>query len=250
MKKLACITGTASGMGKAILKNFLKNDFLVIVINRTEKESFSAEFTEEINKTLFPVYGDVSRAETQDTAFLIAKKIGIPITVLVNNAGTLNRTSFLDEDPEHAKEVFDVHVMAPFSLSQKMKKHLPDDQTGVIINIGSLRGIIPTGILYSASKTALHGMTRGLAQELAPQIRVVCVAPGLTKTEMHAHKTEEELHAMAAGSMMNTLVEPEDIADMVEFLVSDKAKAITGETFSVDNGGTLVRPDIWKKHKT
>jgi NAD(P)-dependent dehydrogenase (short-subunit alcohol dehydrogenase family) len=124
-----------------------------------------------------------------------------------------------------------------------MAKHFKNQlekSEGVIINLGSLRGFIPTGAAYGASKAALHNLTIALAQELSPLVRVNCVAPGITLTPMNESKGKEKLEKIAKNSLLQKNAQSQDIAYSTLFLASKYANCITGQTLLVDNGSTFI----------
>ena len=138
-------------------------------------------------------------------------------------------------------KTLEVNVWAPQMWAQHAWEKWMRDHGGVIVNVASLGGlIVGPGIgTYNTSKAALIHMTRHLARELAPRVRVNAIAPGVVKTRMAEALWKEQEEAVAAHTALGRIAEPADIADVVLFLASDRARWITGETLVVDGGEAL-----------
>jgi NAD(P)-dependent dehydrogenase (short-subunit alcohol dehydrogenase family) len=168
------------------------------------------------------------------------------IDVLVNNAGVNMKKEFTEVTDEEFQKVILTNLTAVFSLSREVVKCMLDKGIrGSIINISSMASQygIPKVIAYTASKSAIEGMTRAMAVELSPKgVRVNCIAPGFIATDMSAKalNNDPERKGKALGrTPMGELGQPSDIGDAAVFLASDAAKYITGVVLPVDGGNSI-----------
>ncbi len=161
--------------------------------------------------------------------------------MLVNNTG-INPVfgSLMDADLDAVRKIFDVNVVAALGYVQEAYRAWMAEHGGAIVNVASVAGLRSTGVIaaYGASKAALIRLTEELAWQLGPSIRVNAIAPpGIVKTKFAAALVAAGEDAAAAGYPMKRLgTPPEDVAQLVAFLVSDAAQWITGETVRVDGG--------------
>jgi NAD(P)-dependent dehydrogenase (short-subunit alcohol dehydrogenase family) len=168
-----------------------------------------------------------------------------PIDILVNNAGVNMKKDFTDVSDEEFQNVLTINLNAVFALSREVVKHMIPAKSGNIINISSMAAQygIPKVIAYSASKTAIEGMTRAMAVELSPiGIRVNAIAPGFIYSAMtdKALNDDPERKAKVFGrTPMGRMGEPEDIAEAAFFLSGETAKYITGVILPVDGGNSI-----------
>lgn len=243
MVKVAVITGGSSGIGYAIAKNFSGNGIRTILIGRDAAKLKSACGS----------FGDLSECMVCDLSVLsalpatvgkIIEKYGT-IDILVNNAG-INLKKPLQEvtDVDYQKVILN-NQTAMFTLTREVAKVMMHQKSGNILNISSMASQygLPYVIAYTASKSAIEGMTRALAVELAPYgIRVNCIAPGFIKTNMSSDALEndpERKRKVLSRTPMNRLGNPEEVADAALFLVSDTASFITGVVLPVDGGNSI-----------
>jgi len=244
MKKIAVVTGGGSGIGLAITEKLIENNIHTIIVGRDEKKLSAAQ----------QKLGDRCEAMTCDLSDLssipqlvndvIAKHSRIDI--LVNNAGINMKKEFTEVTDEEFQKILLTNVTAVFSLSREVVKCMLEKQVkGSIINISSMASQygIPKVIAYTASKSAIEGMTRAMAVELSPKgIRVNCIAPGFIATDMSAkalNNDPERKNKVMGRTPMGQLGEPADIGDAAAFLASDAAKYITGVTLPVDGGNSI-----------
>ena len=160
-----------------------------------------------------------------------------PISVLVNNAGVAGQALFQDVTDALWERYFAVNLNGARNTIQAVLPHMLHKKAGVIVNISSIWGQHGASceVTYSCTKHALIGLTRSLAMELAPSgIRVNCVAPGVIDTDMVQVLGPEVLHDLAEQTPLGRLGTPQDIANAVAFLVSEKASFITGQVLTVD----------------
>ncbi len=242
-KKLAIVTGGGSGIGLAIAEKFCRNGIITIVAGRDMTKLNAARAS--LGENCHPVRCDVT-----DLAALpgfvndIIERHG-PVDILVNNAGTNMKKDFNDVTDEEFQQVILTNLTSVFSLSREVVKHMLQSKSGSIINISSMAAQygIPKVVAYSASKTAIDGMTRAMAVELSPSgIRVNAIAPGFIYSDMTAKALDNDPDRKAkvfSRTPMGTMGQPADIADAAYFLAGDEAKFITGVVLPVDGGNSI-----------
>lgn len=241
MKKVALITGSSRGIGRAEAIK-LAHDGYAVCINCVEREDKAQEAVEQL------VSGGCEamwyKADVSDSTAVkqmvaaIEEKLGA-VTLLVNNAGIAKQCLFQDMSEDYWRHIFDVNLNGAFNTIHAVLPHMLHEHSGCIINTSSIWGQHGASceVAYSATKHAIIGLTRSLAQELAPtNIRVNCVAPGVIDTDMVQVLGEETLAALAGDTPVGRLGRPEDIAEIVSFLASDAASFITGQVITSDGG--------------
>ncbi|MDQ5830657.1 MAG: SDR family oxidoreductase, partial [Thermoproteota archaeon] len=243
-------TGSSKGIGRAIALAFAKsNTYSGIVVNarkREEAERVAKEVQDIGNSNSIAVIADVSQeADCIRLIDEIVKYYG-RIDVLVNNAGIQQEVPFEDTSIEVWQKIIAVDLTGPFVCSREAVKHMlnQNPKGGCIINISSVHQIIPKPhyLPYATSKAGIEMMTKTLALELAhDNIRVNAVAPGAIETDMNEELKEDraELNKVLRRIPLRRIGTSEEVANMVEFLASDKASYVTGSTFFVDGGMTL-----------
>lgn len=237
----ALITGAAGGMGKAFVENFIQNGARVVFtdINDTTGQSIQAKLGDH---SLFLKHDVTSVADWQRVIETGEAKFG-PFNVLVNNAGIDIMNPITDMTPEDYDKV--VHINQ-YSVFYGMKAIVPSMKRagkGSIVNISSIGGLvaIPNTIAYGASKFAIRGMTKDAALDLVDDhIRVNSVHPGMVETPILKNIPAENKAKIAQGVPMKRLGKPEEIANVVNFLASDKSSFITGQEIVADGGYTMV----------
>lgn len=242
-KKVAIITGGGSGLGLATAQKFTETGITTIIAGR-DKDKLEAA-----RKSLGPLCHirvfDLNDLQSIP-AFVqeIAGEFG-QIDILVNNAGINMKKEFTEVTDADFLAVMNTNVTAVFVLSREVVKQMLPRESGCIINISSMAAQygIPKVIAYSASKTAIDGMTRAMAVELSPKgIRVNAVAPGFIYSAMTAKAldSDPERKAKVFGrTPMGYMGQPEDIGNAVLYLASDAAKYITGVVLPVDGGNSI-----------
>lgn len=244
MKKTVFITGASRGIGRAAALCFAKNDYNVAICYN-KNEAAANEVLAEIkafggNAAVFK--DDVSDMAQVSAAIKNAKKTFGTIDVLINNAGIAQQKVFSDITEEDWDNMFDINVKGMFNTCKCVLDDMIDKKQGKIINISSIWGISGASceVHYSAAKSAVIGFTKALAKELAPSgICVNCVAPGVIKTDMLSSFDDNALTELAEETPLGRLGTPEDIAETLLFLASDKADFITGQVIS-PNGGFVI----------
>ena len=183
------------------------------------------------------VQADVSKRDEVNAMVKRVEEAFGPISVLVNNAGVAGQALFQDVTDALWERYFAVNLNGARNTIQAVLPHMLHKKAGVIVNISSIWGQHGASceVTYSCTKHALIGLTRSLAMELAPSgIRVNCVAPGVIDTDMVQVLGPEVLHDLAEQTPLGRLGTPQDIANAVAFLVSEKASFITGQVLTVD----------------
>ena len=244
MKKVALITGSSRGIGRAEAIALARRGYAVC-INYIEHEAEAQEtlhLLQSEGDEAIAVRADVSnRTEVEAMVRETEKRLGY-VTLLVNNAGIAGQCLFQDLTPQHWERMLGVNLTGAFNTIQAVLPHMLHEHAGCIVNVSSIWGQRGASceVTYSCTKAALIGLTRSLAAELAPtQIRVNCVAPGVIRTDMLDALPAEVLPQLAEETPLRRLGTPEDIAHAAAFLASDKASFITGQVLTVDGGFIL-----------
>lgn len=241
MKKVALITGSSRGIGRAEAITLARDGYAVCV-NCVEREDKAQELVDMLRsngcETMW-YKADVSDAAAVKQMVAEVEKTLGAVTLLVNNAGIAKQCLFQDMTEDYWRHIFDVNLNGAFNTIQAVLPHMLHEHSGCIINTSSIWGQHGASceVAYSATKHAIIGLTRSLAQELAPtNIRVNCVAPGVIDTDMVQVLGTETLAALAEDTPVGRLGRPEDIAAVVSFLASDAASFITGQVITSDGG--------------
>jgi NAD(P)-dependent dehydrogenase (short-subunit alcohol dehydrogenase family) len=242
-KKIALVTGGGSGLGLAIATRFVAAGIHTIIVGRDENKLSVAK--KSLGELCFTAVCDVSDLAAVPAFVENIIQTHGQIDILVNNAGINQKKEFTEVTDEEFQRVISTNLSAVFTLSREVVKHMLTAGKGSIINISSMAAQygLPKVIAYSASKTAIDGMTRAMAVELSPKgIRVNAVAPGFIYTAMtdKALNSDPERKAKVFGrTPMGHMGQPEDIGEAVYFLASDAAKYITGVVLPVDGGNSI-----------
>ena len=241
--KVALVTGGAKGIGSAICRSLADDGFKIAInYNNSEKEAIAlkSELSQITEVEIFKC--DVSDSSAVKEMFSeISKKLG-NVNVLVNNAGIAQQMLFTDITDEMWHKMLNTNLSGAFYCSREALKPMISDKNGVIINIASMWGEVGASmeVHYSAAKAGLIGLTKALAKEVGLSgVRVNAVSPGVVLTDMMSSFSESDKEILKDETPLNTLGTTENIADAVSFLVSDKAKFITGQVLSV-NGGFVI----------
>ena len=231
------ITGGASGLGKYLVKSYLKNNFYVYFTYNNTSPNY--EELNSISSEYKAIKCDLSKEEDINN---MLKEID-SVDILINNASLEIDKEFEDKTKEDFIKTLDINVVAPFLLSKELGKRMYANKKGVIINISSNNALDkynPITLEYDASKSALNSLTHNLAIELAPYVRVNAIAPGWILTDRIKKLDEELNNKFIEEESKNILLErfatEEDIANLVMFLTSDKASYINSEIIRIDGG--------------
>lgn len=240
---IAIVTGGASGIGMAIAEKFSQNKIFTIVIGRDENKLQAARNMLGSNGTT--IQYDLTKLEGIPALVKDIHQQYGKIDVLVNNAGINLKKEFTQVTDEEFQRILSTNVNAVFSLSREVVKIMEAQGSGSIINISSMAAMygLPKVIAYTASKSAIEGMTTAMAVELSPKgIRVNAIAPGFIATDMSSkalNGDEERKRKVLGRTPMGYLGQPEDVADAALFLATASSKYITGTSIRVDGGNAV-----------
>ena len=238
-QKRVLITGGASGIGAATAARFLEEGARVVVLDR------DVQAGERIQRELPALSGvvnaDVASLEQVKAAFAKAVQMMGAVDVLINNAGISIRHGFLDIAPEEWDKVLAVNLTGVFYVAQTAARHMVEKGCGVILQTASTNGMMgyPFYADYNATKAGVIELTRSMALELAPKVRVNAVAPGYVLTPMQrAEYTDEMLAEVNRKIPMGRHAKPEEIAALFAYLASDDAAFATGHVYVMDGAET------------
>jgi meso-butanediol dehydrogenase/(S,S)-butanediol dehydrogenase/diacetyl reductase len=237
--KRVLITGGASGIGAATAARFLEEGSVVCVIDRDADAR--RKILSELPALAGAIDADVSNLEQVQAAFAEAIRRMSGVDVLINNAGISIRHRFLDITPEEWARVMAVNLTGVFYVAQVAARHMMERGSGVILQTASTNGITgyPYYADYNATKAGVIELTKSMALELAPAIRVCAVAPGYVLTPMQrAEYTDEMLEEVNGKIPLRRHAQPDEIAALFAFLASDDASYITGQVYTIDGGET------------
>lgn len=245
MKKVAFITGASRGIGASCAICFARHGYDVAVnyLNSKEHAENIVSQIKASGQNAIALCGDVSdRASVHDMITKCNKTLGT-ISVLVNNAGITEQKVFSDIKEDDFRRMFAVNVDGCYNTIHEVLPQMLHEKRGSIVNISSMWGIKGASCEahYSASKSAVIGLTKALAQELAPSnIRVNCVAPGLIDTDMNKNLSKEELDAVIDEIPLGKIGTADDVAKSVFFLADDEMSPFTTGAILNVNGGMVL----------
>jgi NAD(P)-dependent dehydrogenase (short-subunit alcohol dehydrogenase family) len=239
--RIAVITGGSRGIGLACAVELAAAGAHVVITGRNRQSLEAAQA--RLGEDCMIFEGDAGNADDIDACLKQAMQRYGRIDILVNNAGgPLEFGAMLDLPVANLDATWQLNLRGPYLWIQTAWRLWMREQGGVVLNIASLGGIsLQPGMgAYSISKAALLHMTRILAAELSPKVRVNAIAPGIVRTDATADFIQSGGPAMGARLPLQRFGHAQDIADACRFLVSDKSSWITGETLVID-GGSLVQ---------
>lgn len=243
MNKVVLITGAAQGIGKAIAWELAKYQY-DIVINYHTSQQAAADLKSEIIETFgvrcLTIGADVSDPEQVDQMITqVEEQLG-GVDILINNAAIDLSNLFHLKNAKEFRRTLDVNVIGAFNCSKRVYEHMLKQEYGRIINIASTNGIntyYPMCIDYDASKAALISLTHNLAFEMGPYVHVNCIAPGFIGTENELDGYDEEfLKEEVEKIMVKRYGDPQEVAYLVRFLISDQADYINNTVIRIDGG--------------
>ena len=237
--KRVLITGGASGIGAATAHRFLDEGTRTAILDRDEEAG--RKFVEDLPELAGSIACDVSNLEQVRAAFAEANEVMGGVDVVINNAGISIRHSFLDITAEEWDRVLAVNLTGMFYVAQTAARSMVEGEGGVILNTASTSGRFgyPNYADYNVSKAGVIALTRSMALELAPKVRVNAVSPGYVLTPMQrAEYSDAELQEVNQKIPLGRHAKPEEIAALFSFLASDDAAFITGHVYTMDGGET------------
>ncbi|MDM7968186.1 MAG: SDR family oxidoreductase [Paracoccaceae bacterium] len=233
------VTGAGSGIGLAIATKLGGLGYNVVV------NDYNGESAKEAAAKIggLAVQGDVSQeADVTRMVETCIAEFGTP-THLVNNAGHVHQSRFIDLDPVDFDRMIAVHLRGTFLCTRAVLPHMLAEKSGCVVNMASQLGQIGGVELvhYSAAKAGIIGMTKALAREVSTRgVRINAVAPGPINTPLVRSLSEEWRAAKAAELPLGHFGEPEDVAETVAFLCSDAARIYVGQTLSPNSGDVML----------
>lgn len=238
--RVAIVTGASRGIGEAIVRELLASGARGVVVTGRRAETLDA-LVEGLGERAVALAGNVSDEAHASAAVEIAVARFGSCDLLVNNAGTNpSAGALMDVDLGAVDRTWDVNLRAPLVWSRAVWRGWMREHGGAIVSTGSIGGLAPSPFIgaYNVSKAALHHLTRQLAHELAPGVRVNAVAAAIVRTRLSEALWANAPDAAAAAHPLGRLGTPEDVARAVVFLLSDAASWITGVVLPVDGGVT------------
>jgi NAD(P)-dependent dehydrogenase (short-subunit alcohol dehydrogenase family) len=241
--RVAIVTGASRGIGKAVAERLVAEGAQVCLTARDAEKLAAAAAGIGDDSVVMTVAGKSHDPEHQaEVVGAVLDRFG-RIDVMVNNAATNPVFGGLMEiQPAAAAKIFEVNVLAPLRWAQQVYRAAFAEHGGVIVNMASVAGIgVSPGIAtYGASKAALINLTKQLAVELGPSVRVNAVAPAVVKTQFAAALYEGNESEVASRYPLRRLGVPDDVGAAVAYLASDDASWVTGQVLTLDGGVTLT----------
>jgi NAD(P)-dependent dehydrogenase (short-subunit alcohol dehydrogenase family) len=237
--KRVLITGGASGIGAATAARFLEEGSRVCVLDRDE--TAGARIKHDLPGLDQAIIADVTDLMQVEAAFAEAIRVMDRVDVLINNAGISIRHKFLDITPEEWHRVIAVNLTGMFYVAQIAARHMWEQGQGVILQTASTNGVMgyPYYADYNATKAGVIELTKSMALELSPKVRVCAVAPGYVLTPMQrAEYSDAMLAEVNAKIPLGRHALPEEVAALFAYLASDDARFATGHVFTLDGGET------------
>lgn len=239
--RAAIVTGASRGIGLAVAQALVDRGDKVCITGRNPESL--AEAQAKLGDQAIAVAGKAHDPAHQDDVVTRAMEAFGRIDYLVNNVGTNPVYGpILDLDPAVVSKIFEINVLAAFQWTQKVYRAWLSEHGGAIVNVSSVAALRPApGIgIYGMSKAALRYLTEQLAVELGPKTRVNAVAPAVVKTVFAKALYEGKEEEVASRYPAGRLGVPPDVGNAVAYLLSDEASWITGQTWVLDGGATLV----------
>lgn len=240
MPKTVLVTGSSRGIGAAIIKEFAKNGYNVIINYLNSKEE-ALKLKEEVeslyNVETLVIKGDISNEEDVKNMLKLSLDKFSSIDCLVNNAGIAIDTTLEDKTIDNFKKIIDINLIGTFLMCKYFGQEMLKQKKGNIINISSTNGIdsfYPYSMDYDASKAGVINLTHNFAIAYAPYIRVNSVAPGWVNTEMNKELDEEYIKEECKRILLNRFAEPKEIAETVYFI--SNSTYINDSIIKVDGG--------------
>lgn len=236
MNRTAIVTGGARGIGEAITRKLYSMGYNVLVNYNTSEEK-ALKLKEELGVEIYKA--DVSDYNQVKAMVDYCVDTYGQIDLIVNNAGISSIKPFLDINEDEWDRLIAVNLKSVYNCSKNVLEYMINRKEGNIINISSMWGMVGASceVHYSTSKAGIIGFTKALAKEFGPSnIRVNCISPGVIASDMN---NNIELDELIEETPLGIIGQGNDVAEMVVYLDSDKARFITGQNFAV-NGGLIM----------
>lgn len=239
--KTVLITGASRGIGEAIAKKLNKSYNLVLTYNKNKDKALNLlEKLRKENPNVIAVKCDVKNENDVNNLFDLAEKNFSHIDILINNAGISYFGLLQDMDFSSWNDIINTNLSSIFLTSKRAIPNMVSQKSGVIINMSSIWGNLGASfeVAYSASKGGINSFTKALSKELIPSnIRVNAISPGIVDTDMTKFDlSSDDKKALKEDLIEKRFAKSEEIANLVEFLISDKGAYITGSIFDINGG--------------
>ncbi|MDC0932510.1 SDR family oxidoreductase [Arcobacteraceae bacterium] len=238
--RVAIITGASRGIGLKVAEQLASIGIITVINYHTNKEA-AEEIVKDINFNggkAVSIKADISKVSELEKLFKETVEIFGSVDILVNNAGIMINNPIQNVSEEEFDKHFSINVKGTYFACQLAMKYMKDN--GRIINISTsvTSAMFPSYSVYAATKGAVEQITRQLAKEFGSKgITINAIAQGPVKTELFMkEKSEQQIEMLSKMNSFGRLGEPEDIADVIELLVSDKSHWITGQTIKINGG--------------
>lgn len=242
MNKTVLITGASKGIGRETAIYFAKHNYNVVInylTNEKEALKLKAIIEKNYNVSSMIIKADVSNEiEVKNMLDKVIEKFKT-IDVLVNNAGIAIDTTFEDKTVDNFNKTLNINLIGTFLVSKYASYYMKKQEKAAIVNVSSTNSIdsyYPYSMDYDASKAGVNLLTKNLAVELAPSIRVNAVAPGWVNTDMNKDLDKNYIKEEEEKIALGRFAEPSEIAKVIYFLASDDASYINGSIIVVDGG--------------
>ena len=238
--QIAIVTGSAKGIGRAIASKLKQDGYFIVVADKDEKGGKQTATTIGQQNCLF-ISCDVGDESSVRRLFDQIQQMEGELAVLINNAGIIRDNVIWKMSASDFDEVIRVNLRGTWLMCREATKIMRENQHGKIVNIASRAWLgNPGQTNYSSSKAGIVGLTRALALELAKyHVTVNAVAPGLIDTELTRNLPDHVREKLINAQPTRTMGTPEDVAEAVSFLVSEKSAFITGQVYHVDGGKSI-----------
>lgn len=243
------VSGGASGLGLAAAEKFAKNGYDIVIIDIDEKKGVIAEDKiKNMGQDAIFCLADISdKSQIQAAAAKAEEHFG-HVNVLINNAGLEVRGSILQCEEDDWVRLYNINLKGIYYMANAFIPLIQKQGSGAIVNTGSILGYRAVGerAAYSSSKGAIDSLTRSMAFDLAPEIRVNCVAPGAIDTPLlrgsinDSPDPAETEKVLGSKSVFGRLGTSEEVANVMYFLASEEASFVTGSTYFVDGGWSML----------
>ena len=247
-KKIVCITGATSGIGRATAISCLRDDYFVVGVGLTPEhiDETLSRVPKEQRNSLMLLKGDVGNREFTESLAKEIRKVEGKLVGLVNSAGTINSGGILDCPPEEWQRILNVNLSSIFLVSRALVPLMLDGGSGSIVNISSVCALRPcASVAYSVSKAGTDMLTKCMAKDLAPKrIRVNSVNPGVVRTNLQTTAKivddyEGWINKMMPLHPLGRVGTVDDIIPIITYLLSEQSSWTTGAIISVDGGRAL-----------
>ncbi len=246
-EKIYLITGASGGIGSAIAKSIANSiDKGVIILHYNKNKKSVEALQNEIKKENIKVVTLQANLENKNELETFVKNVFAKyghIDVLINNAGYVEDKKLIERTYEDFEKTIKINLIANFYLSKEFGLKMFENKYGKIVNISSTSGLIlhsgsmcPTSIDYDASKAGINALTKNFAKEFAPYVNVNAVAPGWVDTPLNYELPDYVRQSENEKILKNRWAQPEEIANLVLYLISDKADFINGSIYEIDGG--------------